>query len=57
MDANALVRSMAQKESSHREVVDGLNADLNQLRRQHDELTVLSRDQVRNPAIDFWAAY
>lgn len=52
MHADALARSMAQKESSHREVVDGLNADLNQLRRQHDELTVLSRDQVRNSAID-----
>ncbi|EKM55284.1 uncharacterized protein PHACADRAFT_184096 [Phanerochaete carnosa HHB-10118-sp] len=43
---NELMRSMAQKESSHREIVDGLNAELNQLRRQHDELTVLSRDQV-----------
>ena len=38
---------MAQKESSHRETVDGLNAELGQVRRQFEELTVLSRDQVR----------
>lgn len=45
---NELMRAMAQKESSHREIVDGLNAELSQLRRQHDELTVLSRDQALN---------
>lgn len=39
---------MAQKESSHREDIDKLNAELSQVRRQHDELTVLSRDQVRD---------
>ena len=38
---------MAQKESSHREIVDKLKAELSQVQRQHDELTVLSRDQVR----------
>lgn len=38
--------SMAQKESSHRETVDGLNTELTQIRRQLEELTVLSRDQV-----------
>jgi hypothetical protein len=37
---------MAQKESAHREVVDDLTTQLTQLRRQHDELTTLSRDQV-----------
>jgi hypothetical protein len=37
---------MAQKESSHREIVEKLNVELSQVRRQHDELTVLSRDQV-----------
>jgi len=38
---------MAQKESQHREVVEELNADLAQTKRQLDELTALSRDQVR----------
>jgi hypothetical protein len=37
---------MAQKESYHREVVDDLNAELSQVRRQLDDLTTLSRDQV-----------
>lgn len=39
-------RSMAQKESYHREVVDELNAELSQVQRQLDDLTALSRDQV-----------
>lgn len=39
-------RSMAQKESYHREVVDDLNIQLSQTRRHLDELTTLSRDQV-----------
>ena len=39
---------MAQKESLHREAVEALNEELHQLRRQHDELTVLSNNQVRN---------
>lgn len=39
---------MAQKESNHREVVESLNAQLSQTRRQLDDLTMLSRDQVRN---------
>ncbi|BGP45900.1 hypothetical protein JCM10450v2_001735 [Rhodotorula kratochvilovae] len=43
-----LMRSMAQKESAHREAVDRLEDELAQLRRQHDELTVLSRTQVEN---------
>lgn len=42
---------MAQKESSHREIVDKLKAELSQVQRQHDELTVLSRDQVRGDYI------
>ncbi|KAK0211185.1 kinesin domain-containing protein [Desarmillaria ectypa] len=45
---NELMLSMAQKESHHREVVDTLNEQLTQLRRQHDELTALSRDQALN---------
>ncbi len=39
-------RSMAQKESSHKEVVDDLTKQLSQVRKQHEELQVLSRDQV-----------
>ena len=37
---------MAQKESSHKEVVDDLNGQLSQVKKQHDELQTLSRDQV-----------
>ena len=37
---------MAQKEAQHREEVEELNAELSQVRRQHEDLTVLSRDQV-----------
>ncbi|EEB94454.1 hypothetical protein MPER_06730, partial [Moniliophthora perniciosa FA553] len=44
---NELMLAMAQKESHHREVVDSLNSQLTQVRRQFDELTTLSRDQVR----------
>lgn len=43
-----LMRAMAKKESAHREAVDELQEQLGSLRRQHDELTVLSRDQVVN---------
>ncbi|KAF9469234.1 kinesin [Collybia nuda] len=45
---NELMLSMAQKESYHREVVDELNAELTQVRRQLDDLTALSRDQAIN---------
>lgn len=38
---------MAQKEESHREAVDSMSSELVQVRRQYDELVVLSRDQVR----------
>ncbi|GAA5922248.1 hypothetical protein JCM3775_005672 [Rhodotorula graminis] len=43
-----LMRSMAQKESAHRDAVDVLEGELAQLRRQHDELVVLSKTQVEN---------
>ncbi|KAJ7790683.1 hypothetical protein B0H14DRAFT_2242337, partial [Mycena olivaceomarginata] len=43
---NELMLSMAQKESNHREIVEDLNSQLSQVRRQHDDLTALSRDQV-----------
>jgi hypothetical protein len=39
-------RAMAQKESQHREAIEVLNEELRQLRRQHDELTALSSNQV-----------
>lgn len=39
-------RSMAQKESTHREVVEDLDTQLSQVRRQLEDLTTLSRDQV-----------
>lgn len=38
---------MAKKESQHRELVDGLSGELEKVRKQHEELTTLSRDQVR----------
>ncbi len=38
--------SMAQKESQHTEVVDDLTTELNQVRRQLDDLNTLSRNQV-----------
>ncbi|BGP05895.1 hypothetical protein JCM10049v2_001714 [Rhodotorula toruloides] len=43
-----LMRSMAQKESVHRETVEQLQSQLEALQKQHDELAVLSRDQVLN---------
>lgn len=45
---NELMRAMAQKESQHRETIETLNEELGQLRRQHDELTVLSNNQTIN---------
>lgn len=45
---NELMRAMAQKESQHREAIEALNEELMQLRRQHDELTVLSNNQTIN---------
>ncbi|KAJ3842253.1 kinesin domain-containing protein [Lentinula raphanica] len=45
---NELMLSMAQKESSHREIVDSLTKELTQTRRSLDELTTLSRDQALN---------
>ncbi|KIL69859.1 hypothetical protein M378DRAFT_69035 [Amanita muscaria Koide BX008] len=45
---NELMLSMAQKESQHKETVDDLTDQLNQVRRQLDDLTALSRDQALN---------
>ena len=50
-------RSMAQKESQHREVVDDLNRQLALTRRQLDDLTTLSRDQVRFLTVIGWGKY
>ena len=44
---------MAQKESHHKEVVDDLTSQLSQVRKQHEELQVLSRDQVRCVAVPY----
>ena len=38
---------MAQKEASHREEIEELTDELTTIRKQHDELTKLNRDQVR----------
>jgi DNA repair exonuclease SbcCD ATPase subunit len=43
-----LMRSMAKKESAHKEHVEDLESQLANLRKAHDELTTLSRDQVVN---------
>ncbi|KAF5357958.1 hypothetical protein D9756_001456 [Leucocoprinus leucothites] len=45
---NELMLSMAQKESQHREIVEEINTELAQTKRQLDELTALSRDQALN---------
>ncbi|KIY42941.1 kinesin-domain-containing protein [Fistulina hepatica ATCC 64428] len=47
---NELMLSMAQKESSHRDIVDDLSAQLATVRRQLDDLTTLNRDQAMNMA-------
>ena len=47
-----LMRSMAQKEAAHRDAVDALEGELAQLRRQHDELVVLSKTQVENTSAE-----
>ncbi|KAF8517592.1 kinesin-domain-containing protein [Hysterangium stoloniferum] len=52
---NELMLSMAQKESQHREAVDKLNSELNQIRRQHDDLSALSRDQALNMSTELEA--
>lgn len=43
-----LMRSMAQKEASHREEVDQLSTTLASLRKEHEALQTLSNDQVHN---------
>ncbi|KAJ7749534.1 kinesin domain-containing protein [Mycena maculata] len=52
---NELMLSMAQKESNHRETVDDLNSQLQQVRRQHEDLTALSRDQAANMSMEIEA--
>ncbi|KAJ6490639.1 hypothetical protein C8R47DRAFT_454318 [Mycena vitilis] len=52
---NELMLSMAQKESSHREIVEDLKGQLSQVRRQHDDLTALSRDQAANMSMEIEA--
>ncbi|KAL5511327.1 hypothetical protein ACEPAH_4543 [Sanghuangporus vaninii] len=52
---NELMLSMAQKEAQHHEEVEELNDQLSQVRRQHDELTKLSRDQTLNMSTELEA--
>ncbi|TDL24943.1 kinesin [Rickenella mellea] len=52
---NELMLSMAQKESRHREVVEDLNEKLEYVRRQHDDLSKLSRDQAHNMSTELEA--
>ncbi|OJT12017.1 Kinesin-like protein KIF21A [Trametes pubescens] len=52
---NELMISMAQKESSHKEVVDDLSTQLAQVRKQHEDLQVLSRDQTLNMSMELEA--
>ncbi|KAH8117048.1 kinesin [Phellopilus nigrolimitatus] len=52
---NELMLSMAQKEAQHREEVDDLNDQLTQVRRRHDDLTKLSRDQALNMSTELEA--
>ncbi|KAI0780599.1 kinesin [Trametes elegans] len=49
---NELMSSMAQKESHHKEVVDDLTSQLTQVRKQHEDLQVLSRDQALNMSME-----
>ncbi|KAG8907187.1 hypothetical protein FRB99_005159 [Tulasnella sp. 403] len=41
---NELMRSMAQKESQHKEAVEQMNQQLQTIRRQHDDLLVSSKE-------------
>ncbi|KAI0822724.1 kinesin [Trametes gibbosa] len=52
---NELMSSMAQKESHHKEVVDDLASQLSHVRKQHEDLQVLSRDQTLNMSMELEA--
>ncbi|SNX85072.1 related to KIP1 - kinesin-related protein [Melanopsichium pennsylvanicum] len=47
-----LMRSMARKETEHREKVEGISAELTSLRKQNETLETLSRDQMANMALE-----
>ncbi|KAJ9479656.1 Kinesin-like protein CIN8 [Pseudozyma hubeiensis] len=47
-----LMRSMARKETQHRETVESLSAELSALRKQNETLEALSRDQVANMSLE-----
>ncbi len=47
---NDLMRSMARKETQHRETVEAMSAELASLRKQNETLEALSKDQVANMA-------
>ena len=47
-----LMRSMARKETQHREVVEQMSSELSALRKQNETLETLSRDQVVNMSLE-----
>ncbi|CBQ73559.1 related to KIP1-kinesin-related protein [Sporisorium reilianum SRZ2] len=47
-----LMRSMARKETQHRETVESMSAELSALRKQNETLETLSRDQVANMSLE-----
>ncbi|CDS02291.1 hypothetical protein, partial [Sporisorium scitamineum] len=49
---NDLMRSMARKETQHRETVESMSAELSALRKQNETLEALSRDQVANMSLE-----
>lgn len=47
-----LMRSMARKETQHRETVDSMAAELASLRKENETLEALSRDQMANMSLE-----
>ncbi|EST05085.1 Kinesin, motor domain protein [Kalmanozyma brasiliensis GHG001] len=47
-----LMRSMARKETQHRETVEFMSVELASLRKQHETLEALSKDQVTNMSLE-----
>ena len=47
-----LMRSMARKETQHRETVESMSAELTSLRKQNETLEALSKDQMANMSLE-----
>lgn len=47
-----LMRSMARKETEHREMVESMSTELSALRKQNETLEALSRDQMANMSLE-----